>query len=914
MFPFPGGFLIAGLMIVNLIAAHAVRFKLAWKRAGIIMLHFGVIVLLLGEFATGLFAEEGLMRIDEGSRTSFVEDVRTVELAVVDPSGSDVDRVVTVPGEMVVAAARSGEPIRDWRLPFDVRVEAWMPNAQLVPGGETARVARGFAREVSAIERPTVRGVDGADADTPTARVTLIHDGEELARWLLSAQFIAHQPVEVDGETFGISLRFERRYLPYEIQLDDFRHDRFVGTNIARNFSSDVRLIDPARNVDRELRIWMNNPLRYQGRTFYQASYKPDGTGTVFQVVSNPGWLLPYIACGLVGVGLSWHFGQSLVGFLRRRASAQRSKAERAGIATGEAAGDRGGRQRSRFMLTGSMLAFGLIVATSGLWRDRTPMAPGVGTFAQLPVSAGGRVKPMDTAARNLLMTAGGRQTTERGGQRISATRYLLDLIAEPQRVIGDPVVRVDHPGVLALLELSPSDGGRLPLGAIEPHWRTIIEQAELADEIDPQERDAFQSAVIELHNRVATLLAHSQLFEPYVVVPLTPEERWRNFPQALGTASTPGSEPHPAVAAITRMMSAWSDGDIAAFEAETERYAELVRSAAPEMMRQARIEVLFNRASLFKGATAVYVLAILGLLGSFLLRAQASGGVWGERLRAGSVALVIAAVGVHTAAIAIRIYLQDRPPVTNLYSSAVFVGWASVLVGLFLERIYPLGVAALGSAVVGCSTLIVAHNLGSDGDTMEMMQAVLDSNFWLATHVITITLGYSATFLAGALGAIYLVASTFTRWLRRDRELALSRMVYGTVCFALLLSFVGTVLGGIWADQSWGRFWGWDPKENGAALVVLLTALILHARWGGMIGRRGVAVLAVLGNIVTAWSWFGTNMLGVGLHSYGFMDSAAMWLVVFVVLQLLVMSLGFAPHRSASTAAPASGQPRAES
>ena len=114
--------------------------------------------------------------------------------------------------------------------------------------------------------------------------------------------------------------------------------------------------------------------------------------------------------------------------------------------------------------------------------------------------------------------------------------------------------------------------------------------------------------------------------------------------------------------------------------------------------------------------------------------------------------------------------------------------------------------------------------------------------------------------------------------------------MIYGVVCFALLLSFVGTVLGGIWADQSWGRFWGWDPKENGAALVVLLNAVILHARWGGLVKQRGVAVLAVAGNIVTAWSWFGTNMLGVGLHSYGFMDSAVMWLAAFVALNVFIM------------------------
>jgi hypothetical protein len=120
--------------------------------------------------------------------------------------------------------------------------------------------------------------------------------------------------------------------------------------------------------------------------------------------------------------------------------------------------------------------------------------------------------------------------------------------------------------------------------------------------------------------------------------------------------------------------------------------------------------------------------------------------------------------------------------------------------------------------------------------------------------------------------------------------------MVYGIVCFATLFSFIGTVLGGIWADQSWGRFWGWDPKENGALIIVLWNALILHARWGGMVKERGIMNMAIFGNIVTAWSWFGTNMLGIGLHSYGFMDSAFKWLMVFMVSQLALIGLGLLP------------------
>lgn len=177
----------------------------------------------------------------------------------------------------------------------------------------------------------------------------------------------------------------------------------------------------------------------------------------------------------------------------------------------------------------------------------------------------------------------------------------------------------------------------------------------------------------------------------------------------------------------------------------------------------------------------------------------------------------------------------------------------------------------------------------------MQAMRAVLDSNFWLGTHVVTITLGYAATFLAGFLAIVYVIRRALNI-LDRTNANALGRMVYGILCFAILLSFVGTVLGGIWGDQSWGRFWGWDPKENGALMIVIWNAIILHARWGGIVKVRGIMLLAIFGNLVTAFSWFGVNMLGVGLHSYGFMDSAFTWLMLFAASQIGLILIGALP------------------
>jgi len=250
----------------------------------------------------------------------------------------------------------------------------------------------------------------------------------------------------------------------------------------------------------------------------------------------------------------------------------------------------------------------------------------------------------------------------------------------------------------------------------------------------------------------------------------------------------------------------------------------------------------------------------------------------------------------LHTAGLIFRMYLEGRPPVTNLYSSAVFVGWGAALLGWIVERIYRNGIGSCVAALAGFSTLMVASALAQEGDTMAQLVAVLDTNFWLATHVVCITIGYAATFLAGFLGIVYVVRGVFTPSFPSETAKSLARSAYGVVCFATLFSFVGTVLGGIWADQSWGRFWGWDPKENGALLIVVWNAIILHCRWGGFVQDRGLMNLAIFGNVITAWSWFGVNMLGSGLHSYGFMDEAFKSLQWFAISQLLLILVAAQP------------------
>ncbi len=366
----------------------------------------------------------------------------------------------------------------------------------------------------------------------------------------------------------------------------------------------------------------------------------------------------------------------------------------------------------------------------------------------------------------------------------------------------------------------------------------------------------------------------------------------------------------NPATVTLSSMLGAYARGDVATFNKDLAAYRAMLSKyeqslaanarqlavagvAKSEIMSQpkADFEVFFNQFSPFYYAAVLYMFAFV--LGIF------SWVGWTQPLRRASIWLLWFTFALHTFALVSRVYISGRPPITNLYSTAIFIGWAVVLMSLVFESIYRLGLGNIVASVVGFLTLLVAYNLSLDGDTFIVLQAVLDTQFWLATHVVTINLGYAATYAAGAWGIVYILFSHVFPLLDDDARRKVLRTLYGTLCFAIFFSFVGTVLGGLWADDSWGRFWGWDPKENGALMIVLWNALVLHARWGALVKGRGLATLAIAGNIVTTWSYFGVNEYGVGLHAYGgSASSTAMWLLVFGASQLAIIALGLMPQR----------------
>lgn len=335
--PFPGGFLLIGLLLVNLVAAHTTRFKFAWKRTGILVTHLGLILLLVGEFVTGALAEEGIMQVPQGGYAIYSEDIREAELAITVPEG-DGERAVVVPQAMLEAAV-GGEPIdlTARGFPLRVRVVAWFTNAAIADPSRSQRpspnlATTGHGLRAVAVPQTPVSGVRANEVNQPAAYVQLLgEDGRALGTYMTSVSLPViplfgdgKQAVSVGDETYTVALRFQRQYKPYTLHVLEVDHDVFVGTDIPRNFSSRVRVVDAEYNDDREALIRMNEPLRYRGDAIFQHQMDAAGEGfgvpmTGLQVVSNPGWLLPYISCILVGVGLTLHFGVMLGKFMGRR-------------------------------------------------------------------------------------------------------------------------------------------------------------------------------------------------------------------------------------------------------------------------------------------------------------------------------------------------------------------------------------------------------------------------------------------------------------------------------------------------------------------------------------------------------------------------------------------------------------------
>jgi len=965
------------------------------NRGGNVLIHLGVGLLMLGQFIFGDGQHEERMAIFEGQRTQVAYELDTVELVFIDKSDSDMNHVVAFEHPMLQKSFANKKFLSSEKIPFEVRVDRWMTNSTREdrkrapqPSDDDYQLTGAGIREYEFKELPKSGGAK-SQSNYATAYVTLRNKEEkkEIGSFAVSQLFnddaimykSVYEQAEASGKSWDFGLRFRRNYKPYSVVLDDVVMEEYTGTSKPKDYSSFVKINDAQGDTLQQGRIWMNNPMRFRGETFYQSGYmngsmNPYGVEqTTLQVVTNAGWLIPYVACVLCGLGMLVHFGGTFARFA--------SRYDRLRLATGKASAamlNAGERSSSQF---GSILGVAIPVILCGsvaLWIVRSAMTPKAApntinwyAIGEIPVQYGGRIKPLASAAGEVLETISNKrfalskeghvyEPEHKNGKSIEASKWIMSVFAREEWVLDSPLIRIDAAETTGALGLKRHKSNRYSYnqireglskipGQVDSLFKTkrddwSFEQAKLAEAIDKlstldnlfdaytplaprvsQDPSQMVSAIRSLQPEVDRIRARSPIA---IIPPLTspisksgekaPPAKWDAFGPALFETvknKTTGVESKTEsvlnfMALVESFSSENKDASKINEQVREFKEGEIREFGSTIRVGKVPFEAWYEHFSPVYIANCLYVVCGMLALLSFIFARTT--------LRRSAFWLCVITLVVHTTAIVCRVYISERPPVATLYSAAVFIGWATVLFCTVTELLFPVSIAVLVGSVTGFLTLLVAHGIVT-GDTMPVLEAVLDTQFWLATHVVSVSLGYSATFVAGFLG-IGIVIVTLLELLPLKRKSAnsaflksvapksgegwqfgpgveviptLYRICYGVVCFGLFFSFVGTVLGGLWGDDSWGRFWGWDPKENGAMMIVLWNALLLHAKWDKMIKALGFGILAVFGNVITAWSMFGTNLLGVGLHSYGFNATTLNYLAFFALSQILVIALG---------------------
>ncbi len=547
--------------------------------------------------------------------------------------------------------------------------------------------------------------------------------------------------------------------------------------------------------------------------------------------------------------------------------------------------------------------------------------------IGRLPVLHEGRIKPMDTLARHSLLQIQGRLKLPDAS---SPSFWFFSLLTGSVAYDQSNIILVEHPKLFDSIHSKyRKQKYRVSESFLKDHIDLIEPFISSAILLEKEQRSTFQQAAFLLANRYQTYQSISQQLFPFDdgsqlgfwnkmlrlsqsmsadKLDSSPEfkaflvyydqlqkntstmyvifgDSWTTLPKAA-------LDPKQSKRSLLSNYLLLSDAFLSNDQDQIKRYSDAIVSEFklnfPKQAFLLQLEYVFNIINPFIVALFLYLIIVfLVFLTRFFNMSNGPSFI---------ISTWILALGFHTFGLIARMLILMRPPVINLYSSAIFIAFVTSIIGFIMYRKTRYLFFAGYIATLSALSLIVAYHLSLSGDTLEVMQAVLNSNFWLATHVVSMTIGYAIIFMAGFFAISYILIGTLTTWLTKDFQEKISRLVYVFLMISLFFNLLGTILGGIWADQSWGRFWGWDPKENGAILIVLWIAIILHMKWGKLLSNRSLMVMTVVSNIVTVWSWKGTNMLGIGLHSYGFTEKTFYWLMMFFVTQIAIILLGLVP------------------
>ncbi len=500
--------------------------------------------------------------------------------------------------------------------------------------------------------------------------------------------------------------------------------------------------------------------------------------------------------------------------------------------------------------------------------------------IGDIPLQDEGRIKPLDTFARNHLLAFYGKRSIKE--LDMGATDWIINLILNPENGRDQKIFNIRNPEVASSLFLDWTNEHKYSFNQITPGLSEQSSMLEMIDQKDASDRTVYEKQLYEISRNILRFEEISYLKALKFIPPSNNSEsgEWLS-PFDFILKGIPANENQEAILNSLQMYLANRlAGNDLEMSSALNRY-EMALSTFQGInvkVDNLKKETWMNRVNLFYISLGLYLLSFIFLSISWMIKPILLNRV--------AYLLLISGTAMHGYGIFLRMQIMERPPVTTLYESVIFVSLIIMALAVLLEYFRKDGLGIFVGSVSGSVLHYVGFSYAADGDTLGMLVAVLNSNFWLATHVTTITIGYGASLMAGCVGHLYLIQEI--RGVNSASLKSIFNNLFGITLLALFFTLFGTILGGIWADQSWGRFWGWDPKENGALLIVLWQLMMIHMRLSGLAKPKEFALGMALNNIIVALAWFGVNLLQVGLHSYGFDDGVARNLFMFIGFEII--------------------------
>ena len=501
-------------------------------------------------------------------------------------------------------------------------------------------------------------------------------------------------------------------------------------------------------------------------------------------------------------------------------------------------------------------------------------------SIEDIPVQDRGRIKPFDTFARNHLLTIYGKRSIKE--TEMSATDWLIEIMIDSEKAKDQKVFNIINPEVASNLSLKWNSKHKFSFNEISAEIKNHLLLINQIHKKEPNLRTVFESQFYTLHNNII-IFEELSLLRGICLIPPDKDiqkDVWLSPYDFIMGHVRANENQKKLLESLQSYLKSRAINDSDKMEKELQNYKSILESFSNKNINiySFKIETWMNKANLLYKSLAFYILSfIVFLIGIFVKRA----------LNKFAFFLMILGFFFHGSQIFLRMYIMNRPPVSTLYESIIFVSSIIIFISIILEIFRKDGLAIFCGTISGAVLHFISFSYAYDGDTLGMLVAVLDSNFWLATHVTTISIGYGASLMAGMIGHLYLIKKILNINDKRSLKSIYDNLL-GLTLLALFFTLLGTILGGIWADQSWGRFWGWDPKENGALVIILWQLMILHLRLSGLIKGSEFALGMVINNIIVVLAWFGVNLLQVGLHSYGFDDGVAKNLFIFISFEVV--------------------------